>query len=708
MKKIILTVLILTALFSASCSFSDTNEKSELLFSSVRKSFYCASGAITSAIKPIERDDPNFSKASWCRRLQLNDEETYYQNKGSFLFYLDPEGDISDYIQTGYLRFFIDVPKSMYLQLSVNNENWASTPKYTFFADTEKAVDGFIEIIIPFKDLIANASASFDPSKIKNINMTALEDASPETFLSNGQQIHIMPFEFWSAYPEPAQEYDYYNIFYCGSGNGIEVWDKNGILPETIVVNAYKNTIDIDAAKEKLDTIVPQANFINLYTIQLINDSHRIVEVYDTKGEIEIAIPSSEFSYSRYIRAVVVGREEIKEVNLSYENDFTIIKTDTLGDFIFFTGNENSSETKNPLNNYLSLQIDVNHLGIPSFDAEYNFKVAEFKDGSGKLLDADEYTLFCDIAEIEISGGKITVPAEFKDNTQIQGVKIYAKKNNDPNITGYYPLMIKNWTQTFNDDFDGAELDESKWPYEKNIWNPLSDIGEGKTIAKSRDAIYIEDGKCILKVEKGDGKEVYHQGNLIESADYVFGSMSTQNAFSQQFGCFTTSVRLPFETRAGNNAAFWLLIQDEGYATSYFFRYRDTAINKNNYCAEIDIMECSSAWEPQQYQITEHFWHKNTLEHSSDFARYIDENLFNGEYAEISCVWTENALYYYYNGKLVKEVKNIEAYEDNEAYIIWDFYASGYGEENSTWVGNFTDDDLDKMNISIDYVRAYK
>ena len=158
MKKIILTVLILTTLFSASCSVSDTNEKSELLFSSVRKSFYCASGAITSAIKPIERDDPNFSKASWCRRLQLNDEETYYQNKGSFLFYLDPEGDISDYIQTGYLRFFIDVPKSMYLQLSVNNENWASTPKYTFFADTEKAVDGFIEIIIPFKDLIANAS----------------------------------------------------------------------------------------------------------------------------------------------------------------------------------------------------------------------------------------------------------------------------------------------------------------------------------------------------------------------------------------------------------------------------------------------------------------------------------------------------------------------------------------------------------------------
>ena len=707
MKKLMLLLLTLATLISSSCTVIDKTPVGSLLFTSVRKSFYCSSGAITSAIKPIERDDPNYAKSTWCRRIQLNDEQ-YYQEKGSFLFYLDPVGDISQYIETGYLRFYISVPQSMTLQISMNNENWTSTARYSFFIDTEKTVEGFNEIRIPFKSLLENASASFDPTKVKNINLFVPEDATAETFLSPGQQIHIMPFEFWSDKPAAADPYEYVNKFYCGSGNKIEVWDKNGILPESIVVNAYQNTLDTEQANTILQQKVPGAELQDLYTIQLINDMTRVVSVYDLTGEVEIAIPEGSISQNDSLRVMVIGQEQTKEVPTYHQDGFLIIRTDTMGDFVFFTGDGEVETTQEEVPNYLSVRIDVNHPGIPGYDAEYTFKVMEYSGGSIKLLNEKDYTLFCNIPEIKFENAKATVPAEFKDNTSIQGVKIYAQKNDNPDITGYYPLMIKNWSMTFQDEFDGTELDESKWPYAKNVWNPVSDIGQGKTMAESRDAIYVEDGKCTLRIESGEGKEVYHQGQLAGPADFVYGGMSTENAFSQHFGCFTTSVKLPVGTSAGNNAAFWLLIQDEGYATSYFFRYRNTSENRNYYCGEIDIMECSTAWNPDQYQITEHFWDKDTLEHDSDFIAYMDQNLFNGEYAEVSCVWTENALYYYYNGKVVKAVKNIEAYEDSEAYILWDFYGGGYGAENATWVGSFTEDDLDKMNISIDYVRVYQ
>ena len=85
MKKLMLLLLTLATLISSSCTVIDKTPVGSLLFTSVRKSFYCSSGAITSAIKPIERDDPNYAKSTWCRRIQLNDEQ-YYQEKGSFLF----------------------------------------------------------------------------------------------------------------------------------------------------------------------------------------------------------------------------------------------------------------------------------------------------------------------------------------------------------------------------------------------------------------------------------------------------------------------------------------------------------------------------------------------------------------------------------------------------------------------------------------------
>ena len=151
--------------------------------------------------------------------------------------------------------------------------------------------------------------------------------------------------------------------------------DRNGVLPESIVVNAFENTLDINVSKDILLQQINHANVISLYTIHLINDTYRSVSKYDLTDEIEIAIPLDKIIYNRYVRAIVIGEETVKEVNLRTENGYLIIQTDTMGDFVFFTGEGQIISTQNEKKETLRVQIDVNHPGIPNYDAEYTVRV---------------------------------------------------------------------------------------------------------------------------------------------------------------------------------------------------------------------------------------------------------------------------------------------------------------------------------------------
>ena len=355
----------------------------------------------------------------------------------------------------------------------------------------------------------------------------------------------------------------------------------------------------------------------------------------------------------------------------------------------------------------MEVRIVEYHPGIPGYDAKYQFRVYYGEKYDMDALTLDEFTLSCNAPEVRISGRDVIVPASFKDDATIDGVKITATLNSDPSVTAYYPLMIKSWKQTFNDDFDGDEIDTSKWRLSSENYNYLSQIGEGKTLTQSDACTYVEDGKLVMRVMDGKGKPTWVENNREEEADFVDARLETRGKFAQTYGCFMAGMIVPTASNAASTTAFWLMPSTGAWGKEYFFNQRTTNVN----CGEIDIMEFSPAWGEDKFQATEHWWDAMTGQKTSSGTGLnvyaSGTELQDGSVCNYATVWTENTLYTYFNGELVKTTRNLDAFESENAYMIVSMHAAGYGSEPN-WVGSFTEEDLDDLYAYVDYVRAYQ
>lgn len=351
----------------------------------------------------------------------------------------------------------------------------------------------------------------------------------------------------------------------------------------------------------------------------------------------------------------------------------------------------------------LEIRIQQDHPGVVGYDVTYNFNLYYGTEYDKEMLPVSDYTLSCAEEEIAIDGNKVTVPASFKDNTDVDGVKIYASYRG---LTTYYLLMIKNWTLTFEDNFDGDSLDPEKWASNEGKYAEVQDLG-GKTSAPSDDAATVEDGNLVLRILPAEGHNVTSFGEPID-VDFITPRVTTQDKFDQRFGLYMSSMKLPGGTTAGCNSAFWLLPASGGWGKTFFATQR-YGRNAGFAVGEIDTIEYSPAWEPTQYQINTHWWDSLTyVKGGADFHVVVeDDTLGDGSYINVATVWTENSLYTYYNGELYDAIQNLEAYEGETAYMLYTVGAAGYGD-TVQWAGSFTEDDLDDLVTYVDYCRAYK
>lgn len=359
----------------------------------------------------------------------------------------------------------------------------------------------------------------------------------------------------------------------------------------------------------------------------------------------------------------------------------------------------------------IDLRIYQDHPGIVGYDAEYLFQVYAETEYDTVRITMDEVELYCNNGNIKIDGNKVTVPAAFKDNTDIQGIKIYARLKSNQAIKTFYPLMIKNWTKTLEDNFDGDSLDTSVWSVSKS-WN-LSKIQSNDDIVRTvasgiDDSVLIKDGKLVLKFIKNTaGKQVLTKNNQLVTPDYCGGGIDSSGKFSQRYGLFMTSMKVPGEGSGGVNPAFWLLPTSDTWSKAFFAQQRSGS-NAKQYVGEIDVIEYSAQWLPAQYQATDHWFSGIETGHVDNAVRIESHSLWSG-YNNLAAVWLPSSIYYYYNGKLVKQVKNLNPMDDEQAYIIYSMGAGGYGSANAaTWTGWFTDDMLDTMIAYVDYVKVYK
>ena len=268
--------------------------------------------------------------------------------------------------------------------------------------------------------------------------------------------------------------------------------------------------------------------------------------------------------------------------------------------------------------------------------------------------------------------------------SQAQNYVLYAKWVNG---NGY--------ALTFDEDFNGDELDMDVWNYDIGTGSGGWGNGElqyytGNNKTGESGNIVISDGtlKIIAKREQYGGK------------DFTSARIKTKDNFAQTFGRFEARIKLP--EGVGLWPAFWMMPQDSVYGTW-------------PQSGEIDIMEARGR-EPDKTTYAFHYgsisgsvhpyqtgkytlstpiteWHVYAVEWNSEkIDFYVDDILM--ESFSTSLAWTPNPAHH---------EKTDASPFDQDFYIILNMAIGGTFDGGAEPDSSFT-----SATMEVDYVRVYK
>ena len=136
------------------------------------------------------------------------------------------------------------------------------------------------------------------------------------------------------------------------------------------------------------------------------------------------------------------------------------------------------------------------------------------------------------------------------------------------------PISTTEWEQVWSDEFDGDELDMSKW----NIlrWRPRWVNNEEQAYTNRDTNVFLQDGNLVIQgLIEPNYYDTDYNGNQY-TANYTSGRVNTDDNFSWTYGRFDIRAKLP--SGKGSWPAIWMLGESI------------TRIGWPD-CGEIDIME---------------------------------------------------------------------------------------------------------------------
>lgn len=235
-----------------------------------------------------------------------------------------------------------------------------------------------------------------------------------------------------------------------------------------------------------------------------------------------------------------------------------------------------------------------------------------------------------------------------------------------PRIKDLPPLPAgDSWKLTFQDEFDGLALDESKW-----------NVGEGKRhdIVRSRKAVNL------------DGKGALVMGILKEGPDYFDSWVDSEKKFEQTYGFFTA--RMKMHQSSGHWIAFWLQCRTVGQVDG---SGRDGT--------EIDIME--KPWLTGEVNHALH-WDGYGKDHRSSGIRSQTPGIMEGWHT-FSLLWTPTLYIFYIDGGEVWRTT-----DGGVCQVPAHLRLTDEAEATSkSWAGDLREAKLPDAFL-VDYVRVYQ
>lgn len=221
----------------------------------------------------------------------------------------------------------------------------------------------------------------------------------------------------------------------------------------------------------------------------------------------------------------------------------------------------------------------------------------------------------------------------------------------------------------FEDNFDGTELDGTKWtkaPEQKrqdlnNYW--------------CDDMSYLD----------GEGNLIIEMSYDEENDRFNSGAVQTEGLFEQTCGYF--EIRCTLNTKPGYWTAFWLM--------------SEAVLSENNGGrdgTEIDIYE-SPFYGKKQIQHTLN-WDGYGKMHKSE-GKIVSADVYDGEYHTFGLLWTKEEYVYFIDGKETwrTDAKKARGTCEVPLYMI-------ISAETGGWTGIPDSADLPD-SIRVDYVRVY-
>ena len=236
----------------------------------------------------------------------------------------------------------------------------------------------------------------------------------------------------------------------------------------------------------------------------------------------------------------------------------------------------------------------------------------------------------------------------------------------------------KDWQIIWQDSFDGANLDTTKWTL-----IPPNNADWGKHMSTNQQCYSITDGRLFLN-------GIINPDTLSDSRPFLTGGIYSKGKFAFQYG--KIEIRAKLECAQGAWPAMWMLAEQKKYG----------AYPKNG---EIDIMEHLN-FDDIIYQTT-HSYYTLELKQKNNPPHHGTAKVDIAQFNIYGLEWYPDKLVFTLNGKetfrypMVKDVDSSQWPYDQPFYILIDQQLGG------SWVGEVNADDL-PVQMIVDYVKVYQ
>jgi len=231
------------------------------------------------------------------------------------------------------------------------------------------------------------------------------------------------------------------------------------------------------------------------------------------------------------------------------------------------------------------------------------------------------------------------------------------------------------WVRVFDDEFDGASLDATKWS--SGLPDGLM-LGGPPYLDSAR--VRVKDGRLIITATREahpNAPKASGPRRRRYSRDFTSGAVHTKGKFGSTRGYAEARLKMP-RTR-GTSPAFWMLPAAGGWLP------------------EIDVVEVPLA-RTRMYCT----YHYEGAKGARSWSRRFDVPDMSAGFHDYGVGWTEDYLAFYFDGKELGRCKNRRAIaQAKDMYLILSLVAGG-------WAGEPTADAPFPTSLESDWVRVWQ